>query len=176
VEANEQAVVAYGYVREEMLKLHLADLHPPEARPALEKYLREVAQNGSQVFEIRQHHKSGATFPAEISCRIMEMQGQRFYQNIIRNISERKRSEEALRESEKKLRHLSSELLTSQETERKRIAAELHDGLGQALMVAKMRLRAIERACRRVSLKKNVRTYLDISMRLLKTSAAFPMT
>jgi PAS domain S-box-containing protein len=146
VEANEQAVVAYGYVRDELLKLHLADLHPPEARPALEEYLRDVAQNGSRVFEIRQHHKSGATFPAEISCRIMEMQGQRFYQNIIRNISERKRSEEALRESEKKLRHLSSELLTSQETERKRIAAELHDGLGQALMVAKMRLRAIERS------------------------------
>jgi PAS domain S-box-containing protein len=145
VEANEQAVVAYGYVREELLKLHLADLHPPEARPALEGYLREVTQNGSRVFEIMQHHKSGATFPAEISCRIMEMEGQKFFQNIIRNISERKRSEDALRESEKNLRYLSSQLLTSQETERKRIAVELHDGLGQALMVAKMRLRVIDR-------------------------------
>jgi signal transduction histidine kinase len=74
------------------------------------------------------------------------MEGQKFFQNIIRDISERKRSEDALRESEKKLRYLSSQLLTSQETERKRIAVELHDGLGQALMVAKMRLRAIERS------------------------------
>jgi PAS domain S-box-containing protein len=145
VEANEQAVVAYGYVRDELLKLHLADLHPPEARPALEEYLREAARNGSRVFEIIQRHKSGAIFPAEISCRIMEMEGQKFFQNIIRNISERKQSEDALRESEKNLRYLSSQLLTSQETERKRIAVELHDGLGQALMVSKMRLRAIER-------------------------------
>ncbi len=146
VEANEQAVVAYGYVRDELLKLHFADLHPPETRPALEGYLREVAQNGSRVFEIMQHHKSGATFPAEISCCIMDMEGQKFFQNIIRNISERKQSEDALRESEKNLRYLSSQLLTSQETERKRIAAELHDGLGQALMVAKMRLKVIERS------------------------------
>jgi PAS domain S-box-containing protein len=146
VEANEQAVVAYGYVRDELLKLHLADLHPPETRPALEEYLREAAQNGSRVFEIMQHHKSGATFPTEISCRIMDMEGQKFFQNIIRNISERKRSEDALRESEKNLRYLSFQLLTSQETERKRIAVELHDGLGQALMVSKMRLRAIERS------------------------------
>jgi PAS domain S-box-containing protein len=146
VEANEQAVVTYGYVRDELLKMHLADLHPPEARPVLGKYLREIAQNGSQVFEIMQRHKSGTTFPAEISCRIMDMEGRIFFYNIIRNISERKRSEDALRESEKHLRYLSSQLLTSQETERKRIAVELHDGLGQALMVSKMRLRAIERS------------------------------
>jgi PAS domain S-box-containing protein len=146
VEANEQAVVTYGYVRDELLKMHLADLHPPEARPVLEKYLQEVAQNGGRVFEIMQHHKSGITFPAEISCRIMAMEGRKFFYNIIRNISERKRSEDALRESEKHLRYLSSQLLSSQETERKRIAAELHDGLGQALMVSKMRLRTIEKS------------------------------
>jgi PAS domain S-box-containing protein len=145
VEANEQAIVTYGYVRDELLKLHLADLHPPEARPALKEYLREVARKGSRVFEIMQHHKSGATFPAEISCRIMDLEGHKFFQNIIRNISERKRSEDALRESEKHLRHLSSQLLTSQETERQRIAVELHDGLGQALTVSKMRMRVIER-------------------------------
>jgi PAS domain S-box-containing protein len=146
VEANEQAIVTYGYVREELLKLHLADLHPPETKPALQDYLQEVVRNGSRVFEIMQHHKSGATFPAEISCRIMDLEGQKFFQNIIRNISERKRMEDALRESEKHLRHLSSQLLTSQETERKRIAVELHDGLGQALTVSKMRMRVIERS------------------------------
>jgi PAS domain S-box-containing protein len=164
VEANEQAVVAYGYVRDELLKLNLADLHPPETRPALEECLRDAAQKGSRVFEIMQRHKSGATFPAEISCRIMDMEGQKFFQNIIRNISERKRSEDALRESEKNLRYLSSQLLTSQETERKRIAVELHDGLGQALMVSKMRLGAIERSLPAGESKKecgDLRTYLD---------------
>ena len=65
---------------------------------------------------------------------------------MAQDVTERKRAKEALKKSEKDLRNLSSRLLTSQETERKRIAVELHDGLGQALMVAKMRLRGIERS------------------------------
>jgi signal transduction histidine kinase len=52
--------------------------------------------------------------------------------------------EEALRESEKQLRHLSSQLLTAQETERKRISRELHDELGQALAVLKLKVSFIE--------------------------------
>ncbi|MBI5118991.1 sensor histidine kinase [Candidatus Poribacteria bacterium] len=48
-----------------------------------------------------------------------------------------------LRESENKLQSLSSHLLTAQETERKRISYELHDELGQALMVLKLHIRSI---------------------------------
>ena len=52
-------------------------------------------------------------------------------------IQERKQAEESLRESENHLRHLSSQLLTVQENERKRIALELHDGIGQSLSALK---------------------------------------
>lgn len=54
-----------------------------------------------------------------------------------REIKERKQAEEALRESENHLRHLSSQLLTAQENERKRIALELHDSIGQTLSALK---------------------------------------
>ena len=59
-------------------------------------------------------------------------------------IAERKRTEKALRESENELRYLSSQLLTTQERERRRIRRELHDELMQALAVLKLRLRPIE--------------------------------
>ena len=52
-------------------------------------------------------------------------------------IKERKQAEEALRESENHLRHLSSQLLAAQENERKRIALELHDSIGQTLSALK---------------------------------------
>ena len=52
----------------------------------------------------------------------------------------RKRMEEALQESEKGLRLLSSQLLAAQENERKWIAQELHDSIGQTLVAIKFSL------------------------------------
>jgi len=64
------------------------------------------------------------------------------------DITERHHAEEALRESEQRLRFLTSQLLSAQERERKRISMELHDELGQSLAVLKLQIRAIERALR----------------------------
>jgi signal transduction histidine kinase len=56
---------------------------------------------------------------------------------IVADISKRRRAEEALRKSDKELRVLSNQLLSAEEKERKRIARELHDGIGQALSAIK---------------------------------------
>ncbi len=61
--------------------------------------------------------------------------------------SERKLAEEMLRKSEKELRLLSSRILEAQEIERKRVARELHDGIGQALTGIKF---ALENGARRL--------------------------
>lgn len=61
------------------------------------------------------------------------------------DIAKRKLAEEALSASEKKLRSLSSQILSAQEKERQRVSKELHDELGQALAVLKLRLRSIEK-------------------------------
>ncbi len=60
------------------------------------------------------------------------------------DITARKEAIEELRESEKNLRLLASQLLTAQEDERRRISRELHDELGQALLVLKLQAKAIE--------------------------------
>ncbi|MDI6853761.1 MAG: PAS domain S-box protein [Deltaproteobacteria bacterium] len=52
---------------------------------------------------------------------------------------------QALKNSQEKLRHLSSELLVAQEAERKRIANELHDELGHALLTIKLHLQSLKR-------------------------------
>jgi PAS domain S-box-containing protein len=67
----------------------------------------------------------------------------------IRASAEHQRAEKALRESERKLRFLTSQILTAQEEERKRVARELHDELGQALTVLKYHLVSIENKLRR---------------------------
>ncbi|SPD74908.1 putative Histidine kinase [uncultured Desulfobacterium sp.] len=65
---------------------------------------------------------------------------------IARDITERIQAEKALQQSERKLRHLSSQLLRVEEQERRRLSLELHDELGQSLMVLKLKVNAIQRA------------------------------
>lgn len=68
-----------------------------------------------------------------------------FFRPLFLHISERKRVEKALQESEKRLQYLSSKLLGIQEQERMRISRELHDELGQSLTLLKLRLRFVEK-------------------------------
>jgi Lrp/AsnC family transcriptional regulator for asnA, asnC and gidA len=56
---------------------------------------------------------------------------------VVADISKRRQAQEALRKSDKELRILSNQLLSAEEKERKRIARELHDSIGQALSAIK---------------------------------------
>jgi signal transduction histidine kinase len=60
------------------------------------------------------------------------------------DITARKHAEQALRESETKLRFLTSQVLTAQEVERRRISKELHEELAQSLPTMKLHLKAIK--------------------------------
>jgi PAS domain S-box-containing protein len=64
-----------------------------------------------------------------------------FYEDI----SQRVQAEEALRQSEEKLRALAAQLLSAQEDERKRLAVELHDELGHALLSLKLSIKSMEK-------------------------------
>jgi signal transduction histidine kinase len=70
-----------------------------------------------------------------------------------RDITERKRAEQALRESEMQLRYLSSQLLVAQENERRRVARELHDGLGQSLTAVKFKVESFIEEMRQSRMK-----------------------
>ncbi len=63
--------------------------------------------------------------------------------SCLQDITERKQVEERLQESNNKLQFLSHRLLDSQEMERRHIARELHDEVGQTLTVAEMNLQAV---------------------------------
>ena len=64
--------------------------------------------------------------------------------DLKREIKERMQTEGALRESENRLRLLSSHILTAQEKERTRLSLELHDELGQSLSLLKVQISAIQ--------------------------------
>jgi len=255
LDVNDAALRRYGYTREEFLRLHLADLRPPEEMPALEAALRDMpperyglewrhktrtgeimhvriyaadtdfdgrrarlvvtedltayraaeaethrlreqlaltldgmveavclfSRDGRFLFvnerakrlavrrPVQTGMKAEENFPEFIGTqplaalyraadtgepqRVEEFAFEtgawaefRFYPHgdtvllFITNITKRKVAEGLLREREARLVHLSHELLRAQEEERRRVAREMHDQLGQELIALKLNL------------------------------------
>jgi signal transduction histidine kinase len=94
------------------------------------------------------------------------------------DITEQKRAEEALKESENRLRFLSSQLLTAQENERKRISREIHDSLGQSLSAIKFKVEAMTQEMRESPHKKmaeSLETVLPIVQASIEESRRIQM-
>ncbi|HET6468936.1 MAG TPA: PAS domain S-box protein, partial [Geminicoccaceae bacterium] len=102
-EVNEVACRRLGYSREELLRLSPAEVVDRGDEPyAL--VLHRLREGGSVVFERHQIAKDGRRIPVEISATLLELGGGPAVVAIARDVTERKRAEAALRESEERLR------------------------------------------------------------------------
>ena len=106
VEVNNRALMAYGYAMDEFLQLNGKDLRAFESLSSLEEDMRLIEARGSLVFETKHKRKDGTTFPVEISSRLIEIEGEKFFVAIIRDITERKQVEEALQLERNKLKNI----------------------------------------------------------------------
>ncbi|RQP27739.1 PAS domain S-box protein [Burkholderia ubonensis] len=86
----------------------------------------------------------GTEFPIEASISQIRDGTGKLYTVMLRDATERVRSENALKQSRQELRELSANLQNIREEEKTRIARELHDDLGQQLTALKMDLSAVE--------------------------------
>jgi PAS domain S-box-containing protein len=87
--------------------------------------------------------------------------------SCLQDITERKRTEQRLQESNEKLQLMSRRLVESQETERRHIARELHDEVGQTLTVAEMNLQAMVQSSRAAPLTRRLKESLQAVERVL---------
>jgi PAS domain S-box-containing protein len=147
LDANDQWGKMFGYERDEVIGLKLTDFGSPGSRPLVEE------SNGTGTVSIYEHQllrKDGSPFYVEAQARTVRMGNRTVQMTAVRDITERKIVEEALRESEAKRVKSSQreqrarakytrQLILSQEAERSRIATELHDSLGQNLLLIKNR-------------------------------------
>ncbi|MFA6028532.1 MAG: PAS domain S-box protein [Elusimicrobiota bacterium] len=103
MDVNETACSSLGYSREELLRLSIADIDAPEAARLVEERMRELRETGKGFFESVHRRKDGVCFPVEIHCRLTEFEGRPAVLAIARDISKRKKVEDALSESETRL-------------------------------------------------------------------------
>ncbi len=106
--------------------------------------------SGSDAFRIETvtHHKDGAKFNLEWQIAPIRDENGKVTHFIIiqRDITERKKAEEEVRVYQEQLRSLASELSLAEEGERRRIATDLHDHIGQTLAITKLKLGALRNA------------------------------
>lgn len=106
LDVNDSGVSAYGYPRQELLRLNIRDLRAPETLAVAKEQMQSVMDEGGLLFESVHRRKDGSQFPVEVNSRSLDIQGKCFLLSIIRNTTERKQAEFALRESEARYRIL----------------------------------------------------------------------
>jgi PAS domain S-box-containing protein len=102
--ANERAFEAYGRKTGGLIGLPAANLRAPDTTDGFSRGFERVLAEGSAIYETVHMRKDGHQFPVEVSARRIDVDGGRYVQAIIRDISERKQAEEALRDSEQRFR------------------------------------------------------------------------
>nr|WP_321352199.1 PAS domain S-box protein [uncultured Methanoregula sp.] len=102
---NDTAVMMLGYSREEFLAMSPRDIVPEDfAKKIMPIIFKRLEQDGYATFESMNRKKDGSILPIEVSIRSFSYKGKNVDLSIIRDITERKKAEEALRESEEKFR------------------------------------------------------------------------
>ncbi len=110
LQVNDIVLEKYGYSREELIGMSVDLLRSPKTRGDLKNKLAEIIRSGGLQFETVHQRKDGSEFPVEVSTRYVEIHGRSCFQSIIREITERKQIEQALLESEERLRMITNSL------------------------------------------------------------------
>jgi two-component system sensor kinase len=144
VVANPAAAAMFRYSERELLGAPLTKLIPERFRGSHAAHVRHFGETNiakRRMSALRVVHgvrADGSEFPIDASISQVTIDGHKLYTVILRDITDEYRAKTELERSRRELRELTAAMEWVQEEERKRIAQELHDDLGQQLTVLKM--------------------------------------
>ena len=153
LQANPSAAAMFGTTVQAMEGAPLQQFIPRDQRHGLGNSQQYFGDTGIRLrmkgrrasdYAVTGQKANGQHFPLEGSISSLTEDGHHIYTIILRDITERKQVQEQLEQSYSQLRELSAMLQTIREEERKHIARELHDDLGQLLATLRVDLSLLQ--------------------------------
>ena len=141
MDVNRATELATGLTRDTLIGSNFLDYFT-EPEKAAEGYKQVFSKGFVRDYPLAIRHASGKVTDVLYNAAVYRNQAGEV-QGVFaaaRDITERKRMGEALRESESRLRELSTALLSAQERERKLLAQEIHDSMGASLAATKFKV------------------------------------
>lgn len=166
LKVNRAAETLSGYTRDEIVGHNLSEFVVEEhVRNVRHSFCTKLAKRGETTYELDVIAKDGRRVPVEVSSRAIYENGKMIgVQGMARDITERKLAEDTLL-------MFSRRLIEAQEDERRRIARELHDQIGQVLTAVKMNLSTVQQLCNSAEAESHVKENLeaiDEALRLVR--------
>ena len=149
-EFNPAAEKTFGYLREQVIGMDVAATIIPRAarddhRRGLERYLKtgEGRFLGRRV-EVTAMRSDGSEFPVELTITPVPLRDRTVFTAYMRDITREKWAEQELRRFADEMQAVSRRLVEMQETERRALANELHDLVGQKLTALNISLNIVK--------------------------------
>jgi PAS domain S-box-containing protein len=171
---NTAAERMFGYSAADALGQPLDRFIPARFRAAHRAHVRAFEATGvtsramGKLGDLLALRADGKEFPIEASISQTEVDGAKLFTVILRDISDRKETEERLSRSESQLRALAARLQSAREEEGMRIARELHDQLGRCLTSIKMDILWIEKTISRYPAAEDIRSINEKTRMMLE--------
>ena len=128
IEVNQVACDSLGYSRDEFLKMNIHDIKSEKYLGNVDNNILTITKFGQYRYESENVTKDGKIMPVEMKSRVIDFKGEQVILTIVRDITERKEIEEKILTT----------IIQTEENERKRFAADLHDDLGPILSTIKL--------------------------------------
>lgn len=96
IDVNENACKTLGYTREELIGANLSMIDSEENKRLLSERMSQLLKENSILFEGQHVRKDGRILPVEISAKVVTREGSGIIQGFVRDISDRKKTEEEI--------------------------------------------------------------------------------